>query len=135
MTADDRQAIIDLTVTYCWALDTKDWDRLDDVFVPEATANLGGTSHVGLDDIRERISTTLERFDDSQHMVSNHQVHVEGDEATCRCYLQAQHVNGGPLDGRSYTVGGRYEDRLVRTADGWRIAHRDLVMMWTDGVR
>jgi hypothetical protein len=30
-------------------------------------------------------------------------------------------------------VAGRYEDRLVRTADGWRIAHRELITMWTAG--
>ena len=30
-------------------------------------------------------------------------------------------------------VAGRYEDRLVRTDAGWRIAHRTLTVMWTDG--
>ena len=29
-------------------------------------------------------------------------------------------------------VGGRYLDRLVRTADGWRIAHRRYVMDWNE---
>ena len=135
MSADDRQAIIDVTIAYCWALDTKDWGRLDDVFVPDATADLGGTQHQGRADIIDRISTALSRYDDSQHMVTNHEVRVDGDEATCRCYLQAQHVSGGPLDGDNYLVGGRYEDRLVRTPDGWRIAHRELIVMWTDGVR
>ena len=135
MSADDRRAIIDLTVAYCWALDTADWGRLAEVFVPDATANLGGSDHDGLPDIVGRITTALGRYSDSQHMVTNHEVEVDGDEATCRCYLQAQHVHGDPLDGRNYAVGGRYEDRLVRTADGWRIAHRDLIVMWTAGAR
>ena len=57
------------------------------------------------------------------------QVRVDGDAATSRCYLQAQHVVGAA----TFLLGGRYEDRLVRTADGWRIAHRDLITMWTTG--
>lgn len=128
---DDHQAIVELTATYCWALDEMDFERLRDVFVPDASAQLGRTSHEGVDEIIERISSTLARFDGSQHMVSTHLIDIDGDTARCRCYLQAQHVrpDGGPL----LTVGGRYEDRLVRTADGWRIAHRALVEMWRAG--
>ena len=64
-----------------------------------------------------------------EHDGAVHQVRVDGDTATNRCYLQAQHVVGGA----NYIVGGRYEDRLVRTDDGWRIAHRALIVMWTEG--
>ena len=125
---DDRQAIIDVTIAYCWALDTHDWDGLDDVFRTDATAELG--RHLeGLDAIKERIRSALEPLDASQHIVATHQVRVDGDEATSRCYLQAQHVVGGS----TFLLGGRYEDRLVRTEDGWRIAHRELITMWTTG--
>ena len=66
-------------------------------------------------------------------MVTNHQVQVDGDTARHRCQMQAQHVRHGADGGPNYIVAGRYEDELVRTADGWRIAHRDLVIVWTDG--
>jgi len=130
----DEEAIVAVAVRYCWALDTRDWGALREVFLPDATANLANeTVLVGLDAIAERCSAALTPLDDSQHIVSTHQVVVDGDTATHRCYLHAQHVRHSAEGGANYVVGGRYEDRLVRTAEGWRIAHRDLIMMWTEG--
>lgn len=130
----DESAIVDVAVRYCWTLDTRDWGGLVDVFLPDATANLGGrTVLAGIDAITQRCRSTLSRLDLSQHLVSTHQVAIDGDEATHRCHFQAQHVRSGAEGGDNYIVGGRYEDRLRRTGDGWRIAHRDLVVMWTEG--
>ena len=131
---DDRLAIIDLTIAYCWALDTKDWPALRDVFAADATADLASPMLSGVDEITARIAGALGSLDDSQHLVSNHQVVFDGrDDATCRCYLQAQHVRRGTAGGDNYIIAGRYEDTLVRTAVGWRITHRRLVPMWRDG--
>ena len=130
----DERAIVAVAIRYCRALDTKDWAALDTVFLPDADANLASTAElIGRDAIVGRISAALSHLDDSQHLVGNHEVTVAGDTATHRCYLQAQHVRHAAVGGANYLVGGRYEDRLVRTADGWRIAHRTLVVMWTDG--
>jgi hypothetical protein len=133
----DRQDIVDLTIAYCWALDTKRWDALDDVFLRDATALLATSSPLqGVDAIKDRVRRALEPLDDSQHIVANHQVVVAGDTATCRCYLQAQHVRHAAASdgsGPNFVIGGRYEDRMVRTAHGWRIAHRELVSMWREG--
>ncbi len=130
----DERDIVSVALRYCRALDTKDWPTLATVFLPDATADLSsGTDLVGLDAIVGRIRTALEHLDDSQHLVGNHEVVVDGDAATHRCYLQAQHVRRAATGGPNYLVGGRYEDRFTRTADGWRIAHRTLTVMWTDG--
>ena len=130
----DEREIHRVATRYCRALDTKNWSVLDDVFLPDATADLSGPSDlVGIDEIRSRIRTALEHLDDSQHLVGNHEVAVDGDTATHRCYLQAQHVRRAATGGPNYIVAGRYEDRLVRTDVGWRIAHRTLVVMWTEG--
>jgi hypothetical protein len=130
----DERDIVQIALRYCQALDTKDWGRLDDVFVADATADLGSPEQlVGIEAIRGRIRTALERLDDSQHLVGNHEVSVEGDTASHRCYLQAQHIRTAAIGGPNYLVAGRYEDRLARTAAGWRITHRTLVVMWTEG--
>jgi hypothetical protein len=130
----DERDIRNVAFRYCRALDTKDWALLDEVFLPDATGELGTpTTLVGIDAIRDRIRTALEHLDDSQHLVGNHEIEVVGDSATHRCYLQAQHVRVAATGGPNYIVAGRYEDRLVRTPDGWRIAHRTLTVMWTDG--
>ena len=129
---EDVPDIVALTHAYCWALDTHAWDELDDVFAPGATADLGGDC-VGLDAIKERVASVLLRLRASQHTVSTHQVRLEGDRATCRCYLHAQHVRD--IDGveAQFIVGGRYDDELVRTPAGWRIARRSLAVIWTHG--
>lgn len=129
---EDRQAIVDVTIAYCWALDTRDWPALDQVFLPDATARLG-PEFEGLDAIKERVRTALTPLDHSQHCVTNHQVHVEGDTATSRCYLVAQHTMLDADGGPNFTVAGRYEDTLERTPDGWRIRRRELTMTWTEG--
>ena len=130
----DERAIVAVALLYCRALDTKNWPLLDEVFLPDATAELGaGAHHAGRDKIVGRVSTALGQLDESQHLVGNHEVEIDGDEATHRCYLQAQHIRRGATGGPHYIVAGRYEDRLARTAAGWRIAHRNLIVMWTQG--
>ena len=130
----DERDIVAVASRYCRALDTKDWPGLADVFIPDATAVLGTPVTLeGLAPITDRIRTALQHLDDSQHLVGNHEVAVDGDAATHRCYLQAQHIRHGATGGPHYIVAGRYEDRMVRTDAGWRIAHRTLVVMWTEG--
>jgi 3-phenylpropionate/cinnamic acid dioxygenase small subunit len=131
----DRLAINDLLVRYAWAIDTKDWDALDDVFTADVTAELASPLLSGREAIASRIKLALEPLDDSQHMVTNHQVTIapDGNSATCRCYLQAQHVRRVPDGGHNFIIGGRYEDTVVRTPQGWRIDFRRLVVMWREG--
>jgi len=66
-------------------------------------------------------------------MVTNHDIDVDGDTATCRCYFQAQHVRRAAVDGPNFIIAGRYEDELVRTDHGWRIHRRVLTIMWREG--
>jgi hypothetical protein len=129
----DEQAIIDLAIAYTWALDTKQLDGLRTVFAPDATADLNGVACDGLDAIVARIERPISSLDATQHLVGNHEVRVDGATATHRCHLQSQHVKRGTPGGDNYLIGGVYEDRLARTADGWRITHRTMRALWTDG--
>lgn len=126
----DHHDIVQLTHDYCWALDTADWDALRTVFTPDAVTDLGAGGQTGIEEIIERVSSALSVFETTQHLIGTHQVRIDGDAATCRCYLQAQHVRPS---GAKLMVGARYEDECVRTADGWRIAKRRIVPMWTEG--
>lgn len=130
----DERDIVAVATRYCRALDTKQWPLLAEVFVADATARLGNpTELVGLEAITGRIRNALQHLDDSQHLVGNHEVTVDGDSGAHRCYLQAQHIRQLPDGSPNYIVAGRYEDRVVRTPEGWRIAHRTLTVMWTEG--
>lgn len=128
----DEREIVATAIRYTWALDAKRWDDLDQVFTEDATANL--TEPVsGRTAIKARVAAALGPLDDSQHLVGNHEVELDGDRATHRCYLHAQHIRHGVDDSPLFVVAGRYEDDMVRTEAGWRIAHRSLIVMWTDG--
>lgn len=129
----DQRAIVDHTIAYCWAIDTRDWEALRGIFARDVHAELGRTVHHDVEGVIERCRTTLDPLDASQHSVSNHQVTVDGDRATCRCYFRAQHVRSSTPGGANYMIGGVYDDRLERVGDGWRITHRVLTVSWTEG--
>jgi hypothetical protein len=130
---EDVRAIIDLAIAYTWALDTRRFEDLRNVFAADATADLLGVHCDGIDAIIARISRPLNLLDATQHLVGNHQVRIDGDAATHRCHLQSQHVKRGTQGGDNYLMGGSYEDSVVRTGEGWRISHRTLTLLWTEG--
>ena len=87
-------------------LDTKQVDGLRDVFTPEATALLRGVECNGVDEIMARIGGAILRLDATQHLISNHQVAVDGDTATHRCQLHSQHVRAGVVGGTTSSWAG-----------------------------
>lgn len=129
----DERDLIDLTIAYCWALDGREWDALDQVFTPDATGDYGFVQLAGVAEFKSLVIRSLDHLDLSQHIVGSHQVHLDGDTATVRCHLQAQHTKRGTEGGDNYIVGGTYEDQAVRTEAGWRISHRRLDMTWFEG--
>lgn len=131
-TGDDVAAIVEVTHRYAWAIDDRDWDELRKVFTEDATAALGSECP-DVEAIVARIRSVLDPLDSSQHIVGNHLVAVDGDTATCRCYLQAQHTKRQPSGGDNFLIGARYYDQLTRGADGWRIQRRELVILWSEG--
>jgi hypothetical protein len=126
--ADDRQAIIDLTAAYGRIVDSGDFGELRDLFTDDATTELGGSGQTGIDEICGRLSTALAPYVRWEHRLDDHEVAIVGDAATARCSVHAVHVRPAGESPPVYTVAGTYEDRLVRTAAGWRITHRSLVV-------
>lgn len=119
---------------YALCLDDRDWSGLAACFTPDATADYGALGiHEGYPAIEALVRGVLGKLDGSQHFVSNHVVTVRGEEASARCYLQAQHIKRGLPGGEHYLVAGQYRDDLVRSAEGWRIRLRKLQILWAEG--
>ncbi|SEO21586.1 nuclear transport factor 2 family protein [Actinacidiphila rubida] len=131
----DRAAIVDVAVAYATALDTRDWTLLGSVFAEDASWAYSGSGEQvrGRDAILARLSAGMGHYDATHHLNGNHVVVVHGDEAEHTCYFQAQHVRRGLPGGENLLAGGRYEDRLRRTPDGWRITHREVTKVWSEG--
>ena len=116
-----------------WIIDHGPRERLREIFTEDAVFIIDTRHLNGIDEIRGKIERTLEGLSASQHIVSNHQVSIDGDTATSRCYLHAQHTLNGTEGGDNYVMAGRYIDKLVRVDSEWRIAERQLMLDWTEG--
>jgi len=139
----DRMEIRDLVTTYTRAVDTRDWDALDEVFTTDAVldyASVGGpVDTVGV--VKPWIEQGLRGFDRYQHVIG--QVAIEltgsgegqvGDTARATAYLVNPMVAKAP-DGTEtlWEVGGYYHHDLVRTPDGWRSRRMVDEIIWQRG--
>jgi len=131
----DRLEISEVLYRYGHALDSRDWDMLrEQVFAPDAVADfLAHGIKDGVEEIVELIAGVLTGLDVSQHLIATPIIDLEGDRATSRCYLQAQHVFEGAPGGDQFIVAGTYVDELERRDNGWRIVKRGLEASWVAG--
>ena len=131
----DRAAIVDVATGYATAVDSRDWVALAGLFTEDAhwVYPPTGEDLTGPAAIASYIRKSIERLDASQHLLGNHVVTIDGDEARHTCYFHAQHVLLGLPDGETYFSGGRYEDQLRRTPEGWRLTYRTVVSVWREG--
>lgn len=124
-----------MLVAYTHALDAGDWAALEECFTPDATTDYGefGGGNANRAEVVDTCRTAMAPIQASQHLVFNVSIEVDGDEATSVCYLSGLNAAKGTPGGDECTVYGTYRDRLVRTPDGWRIAHRALEIVWFAG--
>ena len=128
----DQQDILDLTQRYCWAVDNLDRAQLGSIFTVDATADFGAGSMSGFDAIWNFLNASLSSLTVSQHLLGSHQITVTGDTGQVCSYLSAKQVRTTADGARQLTVTGKYADDVVRTADGWRIKHRQFTVQWID---
>ncbi len=132
----DRLQIQDLLTRYTVAIDTKDWNLLDSVF--SADAHCDYTSAGGVKgpypEVRKWLEKALAPFPMTQHFISNTTLQLDGDRATARTYV-INPMGFGKADGslQVFTVGAYYNDELVWTDAGWRIAERVEETAFMDG--
>ncbi|GAB3416238.1 nuclear transport factor 2 family protein [Flindersiella endophytica] len=133
-----RQEIVELTSRLLVLVDSRDWDaawRLftDVVQVDYTSLNGGAPQTIPAKDLIAGWQTVLEGLDATQHLVGNHLVSVDGDQATCVANVQATHVLHNATGGPIWTVGGRYDFGLINTSAGWRIGALTLTVRWATG--
>jgi len=131
---NDYREIEAVIIRYASALDKKQYELLGEVFTPEATANYVGLAKCeGLDSIIKLVSGVLDQCGNTQHLLGNIQIELDGNHAKASCYLQAIHVGLGDHSDQVLTVWGEYKDQLVKTAAGWRITFRELSQLHAEG--
>ena len=128
----DRMEITDTSLRYASGVDQRDRDLYrscftDEIEVDMSSMGMGEPMNMPADDWVSQALMLVGMYQSTQHIITNHVITIEGDEATCVAYVQAQHYNPDNM----MTVGGFYTNRLLRTPEGWKIMKLKLTSTWT----
>ncbi|MET0369998.1 MAG: nuclear transport factor 2 family protein [Sphingobium sp.] len=121
-TTEDREAIRHVMAIYNINGDRGRVAALGEAFAENGVIEFSGQATQGREAIVARLSqggTRNPALTVSRHHITTSLIELDGDSASARTYFQVLSDIG--LDHH-----GHYVDRFVRTADGWRIAHRNV---------
>ena len=127
----DRIAAEDLLTRYATAVDRRDWEQYRSIFTADAEIDYTSAGGIAgtVDEVVEFLSTSLEMFEMTQHLVSNIDLEVNGDSATVTAmFNNPMRLPGGD----TWFTGGWYPHDLVRTPDGWRSRRLREESAWFD---
>jgi hypothetical protein len=118
------EAIKRVKYKYMRCLDQKRWDEIRECFTDDATAAYSGGKYAY--EGREAIVGFLEKSMGAEsflscHRVSHPEIEIDGDTATGTWALEDTVIEeawGLTIRGAAF-----YEDRYVKTPDGWKIQH------------
>lgn len=136
----DVHQIVSTKYNYAYGIDTKNWQLYRSIFVDEITMNFSSYSGqpesvMKADDWVAGCQKLFTGLDASQHQMYNPLVEIDGDQARLRMYMQAEHFLQNRSGDPSFTLGGWYDDRLVKTPEGWKITAVTLNVLWSRGNR
>ncbi len=119
----DREDITDVLVRYATGIDRRDWPLFRTVFTDDCVLDYGEiATWNGVDAVTEFMDQSHAMAGHTMHRLSNHAIAVDGDTATARTYIDGLIMAQDNSSGVNAV--GYYDDELVRTAAGWRIARR-----------
>lgn len=121
----DRFEIQQLMIDYSTAIDSRRFDDLDRLFLPDAYIDYsasGGTQG-RFPEVKGWLADVLPRFPAYVHLLGNFDLKIDGDAANGRTMCFNPMVLSDEPKQVLY-CGIWYIDEFVRTSDGWRIARR-----------
>lgn len=136
--ADDRNAVTDTVYRYAWGIDTRDWALYRSIFADHVAIDFTSynpgsvAAEMAADDWVANLIPLFTGLDATQHTMTNPLVDIDGDTARCRMYMQAVHMFTEDPE-PEFTIGGYYDDQLVRTTNGWRLNSVTLTVTWRRG--
>ena len=141
MTSEDKLAVAETIYRFALGLDTRDWDLYRSIFAEEVSVDY--SSYAGFspakvtgDNWVAGVRPSFNGLHATQHSMTNPLVQIEGERARCRMYLWAHHVFDESDPTSWFTLGGYYDDTLVRSMlgpVGWLIDGVKLTVNWRAG--
>lgn len=119
----DEHDIADVLLRYATGIDRRDWDLFRTCFTDDVLAEYEGLDpwH-SAEEITTFMATSHVDMGHTMHRLSNLAITVDGNTATARTYVDALLM--APDGQTGLNPRGYYDDDLIRTPDGWRIARR-----------
>ena len=133
----DRLDIEEVLIRYTRAIDTGEWDRLDDVFTPDADIDYTASGGIAAPyaEIKPWLAEMLPIFPRRMHTLGQVDSVVDGDAATVAAYFHNPMVLPQEEgEGVLVEFGGIYHHELVRTPDGWRSRRLLEQIVWKRGL-
>jgi hypothetical protein len=130
---EDRDAILRVLYRYADACDRRNFDLFADVFTADWSGDFVGQQIADHSEFLEMVRSNLGGCGPTQHLIGNAAVTVDGDTATATCRVRAVHLDAGERSEVPLEIFGQYDDRLVRTVNGWRIQYRVMTVDFTTG--
>jgi 3-phenylpropionate/cinnamic acid dioxygenase small subunit len=120
---EDRQDVADVLARYATGIDRRDWPLFRTVFTDDCELDYGEIgAWKGVDAVTDFMEQTHAMAGHTLHRLTNQVISVDGDSAQARTYVDALIMMA---DNKSGVNGiGYYDDQLIRTRTGWRIARR-----------
>jgi hypothetical protein len=134
----DRTEIIDAINAVAFFADRKDWATVRRQFADEVdmdyTSLAGGQPvRVKANDLMQGWEKGLAPLKATQHLITNHQVTIQGDEAESLSSFHAWHYLPNDEGAPMWHLYGYYNHKLIRTEDGWKITAMKLTKTSSEG--
>ena len=143
MATDDKLMIAETIYLYATGIDTKDFDLYRSIFADHVEIDFSSYegSSVNEPDLLtgDQWVNRIKPFSPdaaTQHSMTNPVIALDGDFASCRMYMQAHHVFEPDEEDSWFTIGGYYDDKLVRddqSPSGWKLTGVTLTVLWRKG--
>ena len=127
---NDREEITELVARYADGVNRNDIEAWSTIWSEDAIYSLmGRLKKKGRDAIIALYVQTMESVESMVQLVHNGTIELDGDSATGRWYFSEQQGLG---EGKNFFVIGVYQDRYVRTSEGWKFAERHLDLLYRE---
>ena len=134
----DRERIRALCSAYAFAVDARDFERLRELWLPDARLAIyaGDPAPDALrfeargQEAIVRALRGIERYPVTSHQLGGQEVWLEGERARAqtRCLASHLYLEDGVRQRLDMAI--RYLDRLARVGDEWRFVERALAVDW-----
>jgi hypothetical protein len=119
---EEIEAIRNLKATYCYAVDSKNWQQTAELFTENADADFGP---FGQYKGRENVATFFRNLPQGLplciHMIHNPLIKVEGDTATGVWYFEVPGTLVLPAGETAVWIQGRYNEEYIKLDGEWKI--------------